>query len=121
MAIPNPLVITYNAVAKNLPRINQDSYGSEYFLKETTQEFRVRIRHSKEAPDKNGISHDRHNVELTMTIYAVSPATIDEVRQVYVVMRNRKTTPSASIANLGDTLSGLLTNAVYQDLANWVN
>jgi hypothetical protein len=56
-----------------------------------------------------------------MTIYAVSPATIDEVRQVYVVMRNRKTTPSASIANLGDTLSGLLTNAVYQDLANWVN
>lgn len=121
MAIANPLVITVNAVAKQLPRITQDSYSSEYFLKEATQEFRVKIRHSTEAPQKDGSKFERHNVELTQTIYAVAPNTVDEVIQVYAVIRNKKTTTSANVAKLGDALSLFLDNTHYQDLAGWLN
>ena len=121
MSIPNPLVVTYDAVAKNLPRINQDSYGSEYFLKEATQEFRVKIRHSTESPQKDGTKFERHNVELTRTVYAVAPATVDSVEQVYVVLRNKKTATAADTAKLGVALSAFLDSAHYQDLVNWVN
>jgi hypothetical protein len=121
MAIANPLVLNYNAGTKSLTKINQDAYGSEYFLKEATQEFRVKIRHTTESPQSDGTKFERHNVELTQTIYAVAPATVDEVRQVYVVIRNKKTTSAADIAKLGDALSDFLDNTHYQDLANWIN
>lgn len=65
--------ITVNAVAKTLKKINQDSYSSEYLLRETTGEFRLRIRHSKEKALIRGENMDRHNVELTRTIFGVAP------------------------------------------------
>nr|URG16088.1 MAG: coat protein [Leviviridae sp.] len=120
MAIANPLVLTYNAGTKSLVRINQDQYGSEYYLREATQDFRVKIRHSKESAQKNGVVLERHNVELTQTVFGVSGAP-DEVMQVYVVVRNAKTSTSANVAKLGDALSAFLDNTHYQDLTNWVN
>lgn len=85
------LTITINAVAKVLTRINQDSYSSEYFLRETTGEFRLRIRNTSYV-DKNrgGKKIDRHNFELTQTIYAVAPAVYNTVHKVYTVFENEQ-------------------------------
>lgn len=121
MAIANPLVLTYNAGSKSLVKINQDSYGSEYFLKEATQSFRVKIRHVTEGPQKDGTKFDRHNVELTQTIFSVTPGVPDTVIQVYAVVRNKAATASVDVAKLGDALTAFLDNTHYQDLANWVN
>ncbi len=87
MSIPNPLVITVNTVAKNLPRINMDNYGSEYYLAEATETWRVKIRHSTESPGKDGTVFDRHNVELTHVVLPASgvPAI---TTQVYCVLRD---------------------------------
>jgi hypothetical protein len=121
MAIANPLVLNFDGGTKSLLRINQDSYGSEYYLRETTQDFRVKIRHSRETAGKNGVVIERHNVELTQTIFATVAGTPDEVIQTYAVLRNAKTTTSANLAKLGDAMSDFLDNTHYQDLANWVN
>lgn len=120
MTIPNPLVITVNAVAKNLPRINQDSYGSEYYLEEATQSFRVKIRHSQESVQKTGVQFDRHNVELTQTIYG-SGGNPDEVFQTYVVLRNAKSTTATNLGYLQSALNGLLTAGFVSDLKGWQN
>ena len=47
----DPLALTINAVAKNLPKINQDGYGSEYLFREALQQTRLRIRHTKDKPN----------------------------------------------------------------------
>nr|UJQ85173.1 MAG: putative coat protein [Leviviridae sp.] len=121
MAIANPLVLSYNAGTKSLVRINQDSYGSEYYLREATQDFRVKIRHLREAAGKNGVVIERHNVELTQTIFATVAGTPDEVIQVYAVIRNAKTSTAVNTAKLGNALSAFLDDTHYQDLVNWVN
>ncbi|DAD50242.1 TPA_asm: coat protein [ssRNA phage Gerhypos.2_27] len=87
MSIPNPLVITVNSVAKNLPRINMDNYGSEYYFADTTESWRVKIRHSQESPGKDGVALDRHNVELTHVVYATGSAAAITT-QVYTVLRD---------------------------------
>lgn len=71
MAFGATITVTVNAVAKVLNRINQDNYGSEYYLRSSTDEYRLKIRHSKESPQSDGRYFDRHNIELTHTVYAV--------------------------------------------------
>lgn len=86
MAFGATLTVTVNAVAKVLNRINQDNYGSEYYLRSSTDEYRARVRHTKEAPQSDGTVNDRHNIEVTHTVYATS-TTKKIVRQAYIVVR----------------------------------
>lgn len=121
MTIPNPLVITYNAVAKNLPRINQDGYGSEYFLEEATQSFRVKIRHSRSNPKGSlGSAVQRHNVELLHTVFGVSGAP-DSLRKTYVVIEHDSTGPATELGYLQSALNGLLLSPFVSDLRGWQN
>lgn len=121
MAIANPLVLTYKTVAKSLVKINQDSYGSEYYLREATQDFRVKIRHSVESPQKNGTQFDRHNVEITHTIFSTTVGVPDTVRQIYMVSRNTRSDAAVDVADSDDMLTGFATNQHYQDLVAWQN
>lgn len=121
MSIENPLVITVNSVEKNLPKINQDNYGSEYFLKESTQEFRIKIRHSREAPQKSGVQLERHNVELTQTIYSTEPGEPDKVLQTYVVVRNAADADLTKLGYLQGALNALMDATMVSDLAGWQN
>jgi hypothetical protein len=119
MTIPNPLVITVNAVAKNLPRINSDNYGSEYYLQETLQEFRVKIRHSREAKPVGGaLQVERHNVELTHTVYATSTTPAITVTE-YVVIRNDANNTAVNMGYINGALTGLLTSGFISDLRGW--
>jgi len=84
------LTVTINSVAKTLTRINQDKYSSEYFLRETTGEYRMRLRNTSYV-DKTRpvpVTVDRHNVELVQTLYPVAPAVNSTVRKAYAVVEN---------------------------------
>lgn len=84
----DPTTITVNAVAKNLIRINQDGYSSEFLLKEADGEFSLKIRNSSFIDKtRGGKKVDRHNVELTHTLYAVSPAIYPIIRKTYIVFQ----------------------------------
>jgi hypothetical protein len=123
MAIANPIVITLGGsggTAKSLPKINQDQYGSEYYLREATQDFRVKIRHTRESAKADGTVLERHNLEITQTVFGTSGAP-DRVRQVYVVLRNTKADTLADIQNLGTALSYYMDATHFGDLVGWVN
>lgn len=118
MTIANPLVVTVNAVAKNLVRINQDSYGSEYLLKSSTEEFRMKIRHSKEAVSSSGLQFDRHNVELSQVIYATESAA--EIRRtIYFVLRTSYNDDPTAVGYLGVALGDLMITQLFTDLTGW--
>jgi hypothetical protein len=121
MPFANPLVITVNGSAKSLPKINQDNFGSEYYLREATQEFRMKIRHSVEAAIVGSGKVHRSNVDLTQTIFSTVPGVPDNVRQVYLVVRNGKADTAVDVGYLGVALGALMVQARYEDLVGWVN
>lgn len=57
--IADPISITYNAVVKSLNKINQDSYGSVYYLDDTTNlmRFTMTVKHTIPAAGKFPESH----------------------------------------------------------------
>lgn len=104
MAIPDPLVITINGSAKSLNKINQDNYGSEFLLREATQEIRAKVRHSKLKADANGIVRDNHNFEVVVTTFATD-TTVEDYEKFYSNMiRN----PSKTDVDLPDAVADLM-------------
>lgn len=116
----DPLVITINAVAKNLIRINQDGYSSEYLLKEATGEYRVKLRNSSWTDKtRGGKKVDRHNVELIYTIYPVSPAIYPTIRKDYHVFEMDVGDDAALTAKLVAGLSAFVTEANATKMLNF--
>lgn len=117
MSITSPITLTVNAIAKVLPRINQDSFGSVYFLKEATAEYRLTIRHSYEG--KVGPAQmERHNAEFTYTTFDTNGVPI--VRTTYVVMRNPRNVDPVDSVNISKALF-VWANTVAADLGAWAN
>lgn len=118
MAISDPLVITIAGSAKSLNKINQDNYGSEFFLQETTQELRAKVRHTKSAPNANGVVYVQHNFELVVKVFATT--TTPEVEdKFYFVMRRRD---SQTDVDMPDAVADLMiasTNAFLLKLNTW--
>lgn len=105
--------------ARVCSKINQDAYSSEYLNRLSTDEIRVRIRHSKEAL-KPGEDYpmERHNVEFTQTVFA-TPTTPEFVRQIYVVIRNKPNDTLTDVTNLCEALPFWLTDANLDKLNIW--
>jgi hypothetical protein len=119
MTLANPIVITLNGTDYNLPKINLDNYGSEYLYSGTTFELRLKIRHTKEAVKSGQAAQiDRHNVELTQTVYptADSPAI---TRQAYAVLRNGYNDDKTAASYLDQGLVDFLTDAHLADVISW--
>lgn len=55
--IGDPVQITYNAVTKDLVRVNQDNFGASYYLEDGTERFNLTIKHTIPAKGKPGESH----------------------------------------------------------------
>jgi len=61
------IVVTYNAVNKTLVKVNQDSYGADYFLDDSAASMKhyLKVRHTIPAKGKVGESHMmRYDVEF---------------------------------------------------------
>lgn len=99
----NTITISVNAVNKVLKRINQDGFATMYYLHEDLEEWTINVRHTVEAPQKDGTQFDRHNVELVHTVFATAtlPA---KTRITYVVIRNLR---SDSFAEIGYDVIGV--------------
>lgn len=116
----DPLTITVNAVAKNMIRINQDGYSSEYLLRETAGEYRARIRNSSYTDKtRGGVKVERHNIEFVYTIYPVSPATFPTIRKVYHVFEQDTGDDSALMAKTVAALSAFVTEANATKMLNF--
>jgi hypothetical protein len=117
----DPSTVTINAVAKNLVRINQDQYSSEYLLRSATDEIRLRIRNTSYLDKKRNVMIDRHNVELTQTVFPVAPATLDIVRKGYFVLENQRGDTLTDPVNVIAGLMGWATASTNANLNKLVN
>jgi hypothetical protein len=70
--LANTIVLPLSTGNVTLVRINQDNYGSEYRFSDATQEYILKVRHSKVTYKKTGELYHRTNVEVVRTVFAVS-------------------------------------------------
>lgn len=80
MALADPMVVTIAAATKNLVRIDDGRYYSEYSLLETLQKFTAVVRTVDLKPEADGRKKSRHTITLTQTIFAT--ATVPELVRV---------------------------------------
>lgn len=114
------LTITINAVAKVVNRINQDKYSSEYYLRETTGEYRLRIRNTSYTDKtRGGQVVDRHNFELIHTLYPVSPAEKSSILKFYSVFEIDQGAVIADATNFVVGGAAFLTSGNVTKMANW--
>lgn len=52
-----------------LNRVNQDNYGSEYAYSDALRAANLKIRHSTDSVDKDGLVMRRHNVFFEYVVY----------------------------------------------------
>lgn len=113
----DPQTITVNAVAKAMNRINQDAYSSEYFLRGSLDEFRLKIKHTNYVDKVSKKTIDRHNVEFVQTVYAT--ATVAQiVRKAYVVFENERADGSTEPLNFDLGFVGWFTSPNITKLLN---
>lgn len=116
--LADPLVVTINAVAKSLNKINQDGYGSEYLLRDATTEYRAKVRHSRTKADLNGVAYDRHNFELTVTTFAAGD--VPESHQRFYFVHECK--PGDTNVDMPDAVADLMiasSDAFLKSLVAW--
>lgn len=104
-----------------LVRINQDGYSSEYLLRSSTQEMRLTIKNITYIDKKTGASRDRHTVQLTETVYAVAPATLNTVRKSYLVFEVQQGDTIASAVEVALGLAGFCTASTGANLTKMAN
>lgn len=109
--------ITISGSAKVLTKIRFDDYATEYLLRESLVEYRMKVRHTK-AADPNKVTQDRHNVELTLTTFATSTTPEYTEKFYFVTQANpgRSSVPLAAGLMAWATAS---TNANLTKLDGW--
>lgn len=123
MAFGATITLTVNAVAKVLNRINQDNYGSEYSLLTATDSWNLKIRHSTDSVDGDGMTMLRHNVYVEHVTYAT--ASTLQLKETYTAtLRAGKfdgVTAEAYLASAVATWFLASSSAVINDLVVGLN
>lgn len=116
MTIGSSIVLPLSTGNVTLAKINQDNYASEFFFKDATHQYQLRIRHSESRQD--GVSYDRHNVELVETIFAAG-AVPEHRRKVYFVIEQLPNDVSVVNADGLFDYGIAASNAFLTDLFGW--
>jgi hypothetical protein len=116
----DPQTVTVNAVAKALAKINQDAYSSEYLLRSSTEEFRLRLRNTTYRPRGGSVTFDRHNAELIHTVFATATE-VAKVRKTYVVIENQQGDTLADPTYVASALLGWLTASSNANITKLMN
>lgn len=115
------ITLTINAVAKVLNRVNQDSYGSEYLYSSALESITMKIRHTTDSVDADGVIAKRHNVYVEWTVFPTGVDAIKKFTYTGTLRHGKFNDPiaSADLAKAVNVWIAASTNAV--DLASGVN
>ena len=120
---PNTLDITVLGSARTLARVNQDKFSSNYRYRSAALNLDLAIRHTdRPTPGKVGIKTERHNVEMTATVFStVDGVLVSTVSKAYFVFE-LETGAAATAAH--DMLDGILAvfstdDDKFASLVNW--
>jgi hypothetical protein len=113
MAFGATITLTVNAVAKVLNRINQDNYGSEYSLLTATDSWNLKIRHSTDTADSDGMVMLRHNIFVEHITYPTSTLPMYKETCTYT-LREGKFDGTTNVEYLSEAVIVWLTAGTYQ-------
>lgn len=118
---PATITLTINAVAKVLNRVNQDAYGSEYQMNGALEGIVMKIRHSSDSKDGDGLILKRHNVFVEHVVYP-TPTTAMKKFTATVTIRQDQFSGTAESVDLGKALNvWLAASTNFADLGAGVN
>jgi hypothetical protein len=109
--LSNTLVINWAGEARTLIKVNQDAFTSQYRLKLSdsggVNQWDAFIRHTTTKPS-NGVTFDRHNVEIKLTYTPFDTSKPARYVRVYAVVEVPSSAPVNDVIDLGDALGDLL-------------
>lgn len=107
--------------AKSLPLINQDGYSSEYFLDETTVQWRVKVRHSKDNVKAGTQPFDRHTVTFSRYLKPTEAAPLGRLSEVIFTIRTDPNEVAADVIDLSEAMSFYMVKAggIAAKLLGW--
>lgn len=115
----NTLTLPLAGGDKVLVKISEQNYSSEYLLRNTLDEYRARIRHTKVGPTtQRPYEADRHNFEVVHTTFQAGDVPQYE-RKFYFVI---ETKPGDTATVLADGVADLMiatSNAFLVSLNGW--
>jgi hypothetical protein len=115
------ITLTVNAVPKVLNRVNQDSYGSEYQLNDTLDSWNLKIRHTTDSRDGDGLVMKRHNVFVEHVVY---PTAVNLMKKdtFTVTLRHDSNQSPLSCTDIGKAVNVWLATATnIADIGNGIN
>ena len=108
MALGSSLTVTLDGsggTAKILPFVGGGMYFSEYFLDETTVQWRAKVRHSKDNVKAGTQAFDRHTVTFSRFLKPTEVAPLDRLTEVIFTIRNDPNEAPADIIDLAEAMS----------------
>jgi len=116
----NTLVLPQAGGDITMVKINQDGYSSEYLFRNSTDQYRAKIRHTKtNANAATGrAAYDRHNFEVVRTTFAVGDVAEFD-RKFYFVIEHVPGDTSVALADAVADLAIATSNAFLNSLMGW--
>lgn len=107
--------------AKILPLINQDGYSSEYFLDETTVQWRAKVRHSKDTVKAGSQPFDRHVVTFSRFLKPTTTYPTGLLTEVIYTIRTSPVEAQADVIDLSEAMSFYMVKAggIAAKLLGW--
>ncbi len=107
--------------AKSLPLINQDGYSSEYFLDDTTVQFRAKVRHSKDKVKAGTQPFDRHTVTFSRFVKPTEAIPLGSLSEVTFTIRMDPNGAPADIIDVSEAMSFYMVKAggIAAKLLGW--
>jgi hypothetical protein len=118
------LVVTLDGsggTAKTLPLINQDGYGAEYYLDDTTVTYRAKVRHSKDNVKAGTQAYDRHTVTFTRFTKPTEALPLGSQSEVSFTIRNDPNGVQSEIIDVAEAMSFYMVKAggISAKLLGW--
>lgn len=106
---------------KVLPLVNQDGYSSEYFLNEATEQFRAKVRHSRDNVKAGTQSFDRHTVTFSRFVKPTEAKPLGSLSEISFTIRNDPNGTSADIVDVSEAMSFFMVKAggIADKLLGW--
>jgi len=108
--------------AKVLPKINSDSFSSEYYLKESTVDWRAKVRHSRDNVKAGTQPFDRHTVTFSMFYHPSATLPLGSLTEVIFTIRNDPNlSPPDSQIDMSEAMSFYMVKAggIAAKLLGW--
>jgi hypothetical protein len=107
--------------AKILPLINQDGYSSEYFLDETTVQWRAKVRHSTDNVKVGTQDFNRHSVTFQRFLKPTTTFPLGQLSEIIYTLRCSKDDVSSDVIDVSEAMSFYMVKAggIAAKLLGW--